>query len=74
MCYGHSFVGLLLAVCCVVWLTVQAFPNAGLIQTSSVCCKLGYIRAAILLLISVLVDKAEGSDFFFLSLVNMLGA
>lgn len=55
-------------------MTVQAFPNAVLIQTSSVSRELRYIKAAVLLLISVLTEKAEGSDFFLLSLVNMLGS
>lgn len=71
--------GTALWVCCLQFavsfgMTVQAFPNAVLIQTSSVSCELRYIKAAVLLLISVLTEKAEGSDFFLLSLVNMLGS
>lgn len=55
--------------------TVQAFSNAGPIQKSSVFCGLGCVRAAVLLLISVLalIKKAEVSNSFLLCLVEAFG-
>lgn len=55
--------------------TVQAFSNTGPVQKSSVFCGLGCVRAAVLLLISVLAltKKAEISNSFLLSLVEAFG-